>query len=69
MEDSHLRRLWRLTDILMMIRQGVLTPKSTKNEGRSGNVHENKGANDKVPEEKPDIITESTEFLQKKAAL
>jgi hypothetical protein len=52
-----------------MIRQGVLTPKSTKNEGRSGNVHENKGANDKVPEEKPDIITESTEFLQKKAAL
>ena len=69
MEDSHLRRLWRLTDTLIKVRQGGLTPKSIKNEGRCGNVNETKGTDDKMPELEPDICAESTEFLQKKAEL
>jgi hypothetical protein len=48
MEDSNLRRLWRLTNTLMKVRQGGLTPKDVKNADRSGDVHENKGAMDKM---------------------
>ena len=33
MEDSNLRRLWRLTNTLMKVRRGGLTPKDVKNEG------------------------------------
>ena len=33
MEDSNLRRLWRLTNTLMKVRQGGLTPKDVNNEG------------------------------------
>jgi hypothetical protein len=33
MEDSNLRRLWRLTNTLMKVRQGGLAPKDVKNEG------------------------------------
>jgi hypothetical protein len=33
MEDSNLRRLWCLTNTLMKVRQGELTPKDVKNEG------------------------------------
>ena len=69
MEDSHLRRLWRLTNTLMKVRQGGLTPKDVKNEDRSGNVYENKGPDDKMPDEKSDISAGLTPILQKKAAL
>jgi hypothetical protein len=69
MEDAHLRRLWRLTNTLMKVRQGGLTPKDVKNEGRSGNVYENKGLDDKMPDEKSDTSAGSMPILQKKAEL
>jgi hypothetical protein len=43
MEDSSLRQLWRLTNVLIKVRHGALTQKDVKNEGRSGYVLENKG--------------------------
>ena len=46
MEDSSLRRLWRLTNTLMKVRQGGLNLKDVKNDDRPGNVYENKGASD-----------------------
>ena len=46
MEDASLRRLWRLTNTLMKVRQGGLNPKDVKNDDRPGNVYENKGASD-----------------------
>jgi hypothetical protein len=54
MEDSHLRRLWRLTNTLMKIRQGGLAPKDVKNEDRSGNVYENKGTDDILSDQETD---------------
>jgi hypothetical protein len=54
MEDSHLRRLWRLTNTLMKIRQGGLAPKDVKNEDRSGNVYENKGTDDIMSDQETD---------------
>src|ERR1035441_2751676 len=65
MEDSHLRRLWRLTNTLMKLRQGGLTPKDVKYEGRSGNVDENKGPQDKLTEEKSDPSAGSMPIFQK----
>ena len=41
------------------------TPKDVKNEGRSGNVDENKGTMDKMPEKMSDICARSKPFLQK----
>jgi hypothetical protein len=41
MEDSSLRRLWRLINAFEKVRQGVLQKKE-KNHDRSRNVHENK---------------------------
>ncbi len=69
MEDAHLRRLWRLTNTLMKVRQGGLTPKDVKNEDRSGNVYENKGSDDKMPDEKSDTSAGLMPILQKNAAL
>jgi hypothetical protein len=69
MEDSHLRRLWRLTNTLMKVRQGGLTPKDVKNEDRSGNVYENKGSDDKMPDKISDISAGLMPILQKKAEL
>jgi hypothetical protein len=43
MEDSSLRQLWRLTNVLIKIRNGALIQKDVKNAGRSGYVLENKG--------------------------
>jgi hypothetical protein len=43
MEDSSQRQLWRLTNTLIKVRNGALTHKDVKNEGTSGDVHENKG--------------------------
>ncbi|MGD1157143.1 MAG: hypothetical protein ABSA41_15100 [Terriglobia bacterium] len=36
MEDSSLRQLWRLTNVLIKVRNGALTQKDVKNAGRSG---------------------------------
>jgi hypothetical protein len=44
--DSDLRHLWRLTNTLIMVRNGALTHRDVKNEGTSGDVYENKGASD-----------------------
>src|ERR1039458_3189063 len=41
------------------------TPKDVKNEGRSGKVYENKGANDKMSERMSDICARLRPFLQK----
>jgi hypothetical protein len=46
MEDSSLRQLWRLTNVLFRVRNGALAPRDVKNEGTSGDVYENKGASD-----------------------
>jgi flagellar hook-length control protein FliK len=50
MEDSSLRQLWRLTNVLFRVRNGALTPRDVKNEGTSGDVYENKGASDTMPD-------------------
>jgi hypothetical protein len=56
MEDSNLRRLWRLTNLFIRARQGGLTRKDVKNEDRSHDVYENKGQDDKMSHEKADIF-------------
>jgi hypothetical protein len=43
MEDSSLRQLWRLTNVLFKVRNGALINKDVKNEGRPGDMYENKG--------------------------
>ena len=48
MEDSSLRKLWRLTNMLVKVRNGALAHKDVKNEGRSDYVHENTGNMDKM---------------------
>jgi hypothetical protein len=45
-EDSSLRQLWRLTNVLFKVRNGVLIHKDVKNEDRPDYVYENKGVND-----------------------
>ncbi len=46
MEDSSLRQLWRLTNVLFKVRNGALTHKDVKNEDRPDYVYENKGVSD-----------------------
>jgi hypothetical protein len=46
MEDSSLRPLWGLTNVLFKVRNGALTHRDVKNEGTSGDVYENKGVSD-----------------------
>jgi hypothetical protein len=48
MEDSSLRQLGRLTNVLFKVRNGAPTQRDVKNEGTSGDVYENKGARDKM---------------------
>jgi len=48
MEDSSLRQLRRLTNVLFKIRNGALAQRDVKNEGTSGDVYENKGVDDKM---------------------
>ena len=52
MEDSSLRKLWRLTNMLFRVRNGGLTLRDVKNEDRPGYVHENKDDDDKMSGEK-----------------
>jgi hypothetical protein len=57
MEDSSLRQLWRLTNVLFWARNGALTLRDVKNEGTSGDVYENKGDDDKMSSEKHAFYT------------
>jgi hypothetical protein len=59
MEDSNLRRLWRLTNILFRVRNGPLTVRDVKNEGTSGDVYENKGNDDKMSAENAGFLQEN----------
>ena len=49
-EGSRLRPRRRLTNVLIKVRNGALTPRDVKNEGTSGDVYENKGASDTMPD-------------------
>jgi hypothetical protein len=62
MEDSSLRKLWRLTNMLVKVRNGALAHKDVKNEGRSDYVHENTGNMDKMS-------CDETGFLQENAPI
>jgi hypothetical protein len=62
MEDSSLRQLWRLTNVLFKVRNGALTHKDVKNEGTSGDVYENKGASDTMAENKRDFLAENAQI-------
>jgi len=45
-EDSSLRQLWPLTNVLFKVRNGALIHKDVKNEDRPDYVYENKGVSD-----------------------
>ena len=62
MEDSSLRQLWRLTNVLFKVRNGALIHKDVKNEGTSGDVYENKGVNDTMPENQSDFLAENAQI-------
>jgi hypothetical protein len=62
MEDSNLRQLWRLTNVMFKVRNGALTRRDVKNEGRTDYVYENTVADDK-------LSGEITSFLPKSAPL
>jgi len=59
-EDSSLRRLWRLTNMLFRVRNGALTLRDVKNEDRPGYVHENTGDNDKMSGQNTGHLQENT---------
>ena len=59
MEDSRLRQLWRLTNTLIKVRNGALTHKDVKNEGTSGDVYENKGEDDTMPDNPSGFLAEN----------
>jgi len=59
MTDSRLRQLWRLTNTLIKVRNGALTHKDVKNEGTSGDVYENKGVNDTMPDNPSGFLAEN----------
>jgi hypothetical protein len=57
-EDSSLRQLWRLTNTLIKVRNGALTHRDVKNEGTSGDVYENKGASDTLPDNQSGFLAD-----------
>jgi hypothetical protein len=60
MEDSSLRQLWRLTNMLINARNEALAQRDVKNEGTSGDMYENKGTSDTMPDNQHDFLTENT---------
>ena len=62
MEDSNLRQLWRLTNVLFKVRNGALTHRDVKNEGTSGDVYENKGEDDKMSGNPTVFLQENAEI-------
>ena len=59
MEDSSLRQLWRLTNMLLRVRNGAVTLRDVKNETTSGDVYENKGDGDKMSGEIHAVLQEN----------
>jgi hypothetical protein len=59
MEDSSLGQLWRLTNVLLKVRNGALTQKDVKNEGTSGDVYENKGEGDKMDDNRDGFLSDN----------
>jgi hypothetical protein len=59
MEDSSLRQLWRLMNMLFRVRNGGLTLRDVKNETTTGDVYENKGDDDKMSSEKQGFFHEN----------
>ena len=56
LEDSSLRRIWRLTNAFQKVRTGALHKKrNVENDDQSRNVYENKQNEDKMPPESSDI--------------
>jgi len=64
MEDSSLRQLWRLTNVLFKVRNGALTRRDVKNEDRPDYVYENKRADDTMPENQHDFLAENAQILR-----
>ena len=62
MEDSSLRQLWRLTNVLFKVRNGALTHKDVKNEDRPGDVYENKGASDTMTDNRSGFLAENSQI-------
>ena len=62
MEDSSLRQLWRLTNVLFRVRNGALAPRDVKNEGTSGDVYENKGASDTMTDNGSGLLAENAQI-------
>jgi len=52
----------------LKVREGILPKKMLKRGVRSRNVYENKGTEDKVPDENSDIYVDMTRLLHEKAA-
>jgi hypothetical protein len=64
MEDSSLRQLWRLTNVLFRVRNGALTHKDVKNEDRHDYVYENKGEDDKMSGYRDDVLAEKSQIAR-----
>jgi hypothetical protein len=62
MEDSSLRQLWRLTNVLFKVRNGALTRRDVKNEDRPDYVYENKGASDTMSGNRDDFLAENAQI-------
>jgi DNA-binding transcriptional MerR regulator len=56
LEDSCLRRMWRLINAFGKVRQGILQKKMLEKYVRSRNVYENKGSLDKMPRKNSGIF-------------
>jgi hypothetical protein len=64
MEDSSLRQLWRLTNVLFKVRNGALTQRDVINEGTSGDVYENKGEDDIMSGSRQDLLAENARITR-----
>ena len=63
-EDSSLRKLWRLTNMLFRVRNGGLTLRDVKNEDRPGYVHENTSDDDKMSCDEAGFLQENAPIEQ-----
>jgi len=59
MEDSGLRQLWRLTNMLFRVRTGALGLRDVKNDDRADYVHENKCDDDKMSSNETGVLQEN----------
>ena len=59
MEDSSLRQLWRLTNMLFRVRAGGLSLRDVKNGATSGDVYENTSDDDNMSRQEQAILQEN----------